>query len=113
MAKKIRVKPGKFPSAIAFIVALLFVVIGIFVVIPLKGPSGILWTLLAAGIAIAHGKNLFSKDGIATEVIEGAEEEVADADVDARMKRLQNLYDQGLVTAEEYEKKREEILRQL
>ena len=56
-SKKIKVKPGKTQSRIGFVVGIIFVLIGCVVVIPIFGPFGIFWTILAAVIAFTNYKN--------------------------------------------------------
>ena len=60
MAKNIRVRPGRANSMLGMVVGCIFVGIGLFVVIPTFGPFGILWTLMAAAIAVINGVNAFS-----------------------------------------------------
>lgn len=119
--KKIKVKPGKAQSKIGFIASLLFVVIGIVIAIPTFGLFGIIWTGLAALIAFTEFKNGFSDEGITTHEItiededtrtsEGADdaEEVGN-DIEAKLIKLNSLYDQCLITREEYDEKRKELL---
>lgn len=138
MAKKIHVRPGKGQSKMGFIVGLLFCGIGLFVVIPTLGPFGIIWTAVAAFITFSHYKNAFTKEGMDTHVIEIDEdgedvtvtkhtgfgyrsysydtEAVKESDgdnIEERLRSLQSLYDQRLITREEYEAKKQEILRDL
>lgn len=67
--KKIKVKPGKTQSKMGFIVGILFVILGVFVVIPTFGLFGLIWTGVAAVIAFTHYKNGFSDEGVATHEI--------------------------------------------
>ena len=117
MAKNIRVKPGKTDSALGLVVGCIFVGIGLFVVIPVFGPFGILWTLIAAAIAVAHGVNVFSEKGITTHTIV-VEDDFPQGDVSAhspeeRLRQLEDLYQKGLVTREEYDQSRRRILEEL
>lgn len=123
--KKVKVKPGKAQSKIGFIVGLIFVGIGIFMVIPTFGPFGLLWTAIAAFIAYSHYKNGFTDEGFPTHEIIIDEDELSgmmneagqkdlaggSSDIEERLRTLASLYDQGLITGEEYEAKRKEILR--
>ena len=52
--KKIKVRPGKTQSKMGFIVGILFVILGVFVVIPTFGLFGLIWTGVAAMIAFTH-----------------------------------------------------------
>lgn len=139
MSKKIHVRPSKSQSKAGFIVGILFCLIGIFMVIPIFGLFGIFWTAVAAWITYVNYRNGFTDKQIDSKVIEieddgkdvtftshsGFEtyscqmEDIRDKDtvekedVESRMKKLQSLYDQGLITGEEYEQKRKEILDEL
>ena len=133
MSKKIHVRPGKAQSKAAFIVGIVFCLIGVFVVIPIFGVFGILWTAAAAWIAYSHYRNGFTDKPIDTKVIEiedngddltvtthpvfhsysyeveGSKKE----DVEERLRKLLSLYEQALITREEYEQKKKEILNEL
>lgn len=114
--KKIKVKPGKTQSKIGFIVGILFVIIGCFVVIPIFGLFGVVWTAIAGMIAFSNYKNGFSDEGIATHeiIIEDGMNDTPDydagEDIEAKLIKLNSLYDQRLITKEEYDKKRKELL---
>lgn len=66
---------------------------------------------------MAHRVGYDVETGIEHETIVGIMDEVADSeadgDVEQRMKQLRSLYDQRLITQEEYEQKRQEILKEL
>lgn len=114
--KKIKVKPGKAQSRIGFIVGILFVILGVVVVIPTFGLFGLIWTGIAALIAFTHYKNGFSDEGVATHEIiidDGMDitERNADGeDIEAKLMKLNSLYEQRLITKEEYDEKRKELL---
>ncbi len=119
--KRIKVKPGKTQSQFGFVIGIVFVIIGCVVVIPIFGPFGILWTVVAGFIAFSHFKNGFSDEGMATHeiVIEDNDEnyyesykknDADDGDVEEKLKKLESLYNQGLITREEYDGKRKELL---
>lgn len=116
--KKIKVKPGKTQSKIGFIVGILFVILGVVVVIPTFGLFGLIWTGVAAMIAFTHYKNGFSDEGVATHeiIIEDGMDvtEIHDAgeDIEAKLMKLNSLYEQRLITKEEYDEKRKEFLKE-
>ena len=116
--KRIKVKPGKTQSRMGFIVGLLFVVFGIFVAIPTFGLFGIVWTGIAAMIAVTNYKNGFSEDGVASHEIiiedgmEVTEKHNGGEDIEAKLMKLNSLYEQGLITKEEYDEKRKEFLKE-
>ena len=121
--KRIKVKPGKTQSKLGFGVGIIFVLIGCVIVIPTFGPFGILWTAVAGFIAYSHYKNAFTKEGMATHEIVIDETEDGSAlyseadttaddtmDIEEKLKKLESLYNQGLITHAEYEQKRKEII---
>lgn len=116
--KKIKVKPGKTQSKIGFIVGILFVILGVVVVIPSFGLFGLIWTGVAAMIAFTHYKNGFSDEGVATHeiIIEDGMDvtEIHDTgeDIEAKLMKLNSLYEQRLITKEEYDEKRKEFLKE-
>ncbi|TFD96635.1 SHOCT domain-containing protein [Jeotgalibacillus salarius] len=109
-----RVKPGKGVSALAMAGGIVFIIIGVLFVIPQFGAFGILWTLFAAGITIFHAINVFSKNGAP------AYEASVPADVSAgkessyeeKIRQLHRLKEEGLVTEEEFQKKKAELLNE-
>ncbi len=107
-----RVKPSKPASALGMVVGVAFVGIGLFVAIPTFGAFGVFWTLVAVAITVFNAINVFSESGVAgTEIIEddgplGAEQ----LPFDERLRRLEQLRKDGLVSDEEYQRKRAELL---
>lgn len=117
--KRIKVKPGKTQSKLGFGVGIIFVIIGCVLVIPTFGPFGILWTAVAGFIAYSHYKNAFTNEGMATHEIVidenvdtyGTTETTTEQeDIEEKLKKLESLYNQGLITHAEYEQKRKEII---
>lgn len=135
MSKKIKVRPGKTQSKAGFIVGIAFCLIGVFVAIPMAGLFGVLWTGVAVWITYSHYRNGFTDKPISNRVIEIEDDgnsatvrtgvfddfrtsydvsmESDGEDIEGRLRKLQSLYQQGLITAEEYEKKKQEILDRL
>ena len=135
MSKKIKVRPGKTQSKAGFIVGIVFCLIGVFVAIPIAGLFGVLWTGVAVWITYSHYRNGFTDKPISNRVIEIEDDgnsatvrtgvfdnfrtsydvsmETDSEDIEGRLRKLQSLYQQGLITAEEYEKKKQEILDRL
>ena len=129
-AKRVKVKPGKAQSKMGFIVGIIFVIIGIVVVIPMAGPFGILWTGIACFNMYSHYKNVFSDEGFPTHEIiidddsdldsvlnkdsngtdNGSSEDTGAETIEVRLRTLNSLYDEGLISSEEYEQKRKDIL---
>jgi len=135
MSKKIKVRPGKTQSKAGFIVGIMFCLIGIFVAIPMAGLFGVLWTGVAVWITYSHYRNGFTDRPISNRVIEIEDDgssatvktgvfddfrtsydvhmETDSEDIEGRLRQLQSLYQQELITREEYESKRQEILGRL
>ena len=85
-------------------------------VIPTFGAFGILWTLIAVGIVGINFYQAFGKKYLGPEIHieeEGVSADDPKGDPQQRLEQLQSLYDRRLITAEEYEQKRQEILKEL
>lgn len=134
MSKKIHVRPGKGQSKMGFVVGIIFCLIGLFVAIPTFGLFGIFWTAVAVWITYVNYKNGFTNEQIDSHVIEVEDDgrdvtvtkyggyhtysydkmsETSEDDIEVRLRRLQSLYEQSLITYEEYEEKKKEILDEL
>jgi len=120
MPRGIRVKPSKPASLFGMIVGIVFVLIGLFIVIPLGGLFGIFWTLAAVAMTGFQAYNFFGDKGVASweiDIDDGANKynnqsaNVRD-DFEIRLRKLNRLKEDGLITEEEFQKKREEILRE-
>lgn len=101
-----RVRPGRAVSLLVMLVGAAFVVIGLTVIVPNAGVFGVLWTLVAAGITAYHAYNVFSRRGLA---LYEAELDTAD-DFDTTLRKLAKLRQDGLITDQEFERKRAELL---
>lgn len=143
MSRKIHVRPGKGQSKVGFVVGLLFCAIGLFVAIPIFGPFGIIWTGMAVLITFVNYRNGFTDKQIDSHVIDieesgddvtitsnrglgsysfsqeseggftNGQQGSVEEDVESRLRKLQSLYDQALITREEYEEKKKDILEDL
>ena len=111
--KRVTYRPSKAGSVFGGVAGIIFVGIGLFVAIPTFGPFGVLWTLLAAGITIASFYQAFGKKYTGPEIHIEDEECGKPEDVQQRLETLRALYEQKLITQEEYERKRQEILKEL
>ena len=115
--KRVTYRPSKAGATLGGVVGCVFVLIGLFAVIPTFGPFGILWTLVAAAIAVGNFYQAFGKKYLGPEI--HIEEESpsspahASGSAEERLRQLQRLYDQRLISKEEYEVKRQEILEEL
>lgn len=111
------------------IVSIFFVILGVTVVIPAAGLFGIVWTLVAVCFVVIAITQMVRKNGLAHRVgydvetdldrsIVGAMEEIVQEDSSSdsaqeRLTQLRELYDQRLITKEEYDAKRQEIIKEL
>lgn len=113
MKKRIYVKPGKAQSTMGFAVGMIFCAIGLFVVIPTFGAFGIFWTLIAVVITVTNGLNAFTDKGVPTQSIEIDEQDESKESLEERLEQLNRLYDQRLITKEEFDAKKAEMLEEL
>ena len=123
--QKIGLIPGVVISGI-------FVVIGVVKVIPMAGLFGVVWTLIAAtGFVstlfalvkkngLAHRVGYDVETGIEQDVIVGLMDDVdqvqkssSQGSAQERLEELRQLYESRLITSEEYENKRQEILKEI
>lgn len=113
MRRKVTYRPSKAQSVLGGVVGVIFVLMGLFVVIPQGGLFGLFWTGGAAAITVINLYQAFGEGYIGPDIeIEDDGTEMAES-AEERLKKLQALYDQRLITTEEYEEKRKEILREL
>ena len=136
MSKKVRIKPGKTQSMMGIIAGILFCLIGVFAVIPSAGLFGVFWTLMALVITVTNGINAFTDKGVASHEIvidddkhdvnkegsagpdiasntDAAGMEELKENMELRFQAAEDLYKKGVITREEYEAKRREILKDL
>ena len=121
MRRRMRYRPSKASCIFGGIVGLIFTGIGVFAVIPAFGPFGIVWTLIALGMAIYQFAMAAGKVSMGSWSIEeeGAGDGAGEGNgpgrksAQDRLTELQNLYDRQLISQEEYEEKRRKILEEL
>ena len=121
--KRVTYRPSKTGSVAGGVVGCVFVLIGLFVVIPQFAMAGgfglifgIIWTVIAAVIAGTNFYSAFGKKYIGPEIHieeEGVSVDNPKGTPEQRLEQLQGLYDRRLITKEEYEQKRQEILKEL
>ena len=115
--KRISYRPNKASGVVGGIIGGIFVLIGIFFVIPAIGAFGILWTAVAgiiAGLSLgqAFGKRVNGRAVFDSEIyIEDIAPE--GGDIETRLKKLQELYDRRVISKDEYEETRRKILEDL
>ncbi len=133
MRRRIEYRPSKTNSAFGLAVGIIFILIGLFLVIPQFGAFGLFWTLIALVITVMNGINAFSDKGVPTGEIRFEDEEASPAPPvivpptqpspspstasvktpEERLETLRDLHQQGLITAEEYDRRRREILEEI
>ena len=106
-------RPGKTSGVMAIVIGVVFVAAGIFVLIPYLGPFGILWTIFAGAISIVGAYQAFGKKYSGPEIHIEDDTVPRSPDAAQRLRDLTALLEQGLITQEEFEQKRQEILREL
>ena len=115
--KRIKVQPSKGQSKITFFIGIIFCIIGIFVVIPSTGLFGIVWTGMAVVITYTNYRNGFTDEPIPTQEIivdDSTFTHVSESnDIENRLRKLESLYQQGLITRDEYDDKRKELIDKL
>lgn len=130
--RRVTYRPSKAQGAFSVVVGIVFVLIGLFVVIPGGfGIFGILWTLMALGITVMSGYQAFGKNYTGPEITIEEESDrprresapsspqthdhipSTSLDVKGRLEQLKELKEAGLLSQEEYDQKRQEILKGL
>ncbi len=124
MRKRVTYRPSKASGVLSGVMGAIFVLIGIFGAVPIFGAFGILWTLAAVAITIANLYQAFGKEYVGPKIdIEDVESmPVSDREdqipatgssVQSRLEQLESLKAAGLLTKQEYEDKRQAILKDL
>ena len=111
--RRVTYRPSKSQAVFGGVVGIIFVCIGLFLVIPTFGLFGILWTLIAAGITGMNFYQAFGRGYVGPEIHIEDENGEKSGGLEERMRQLQTLYEQGLITQEEYDQKRRAILEDL
>ena len=111
--RRVTYRPSKVGGVVSLIFGSVFVAVGIFVVIPQAGWFGVLWTALAAVITVANAYTAFGGKYGRSQIEIEDDGEPCESEAQARLEELRTLYDRRLITEEEYEKKRTEIIAQL
>jgi len=114
--RRMRYQPSKGQCIFTGIVGIFFCLVGFTVVLPGAGIFGLVWTAIAVFITVnsfrmAAGKTNMMGSYVIEE--EGSSDEKSGQSAEARLQELQSLYDRRLITTEEYEAKRQEILKEL
>ena len=133
MKKRVTYRPSKAQGVFSVIWGGVFVLIGLFLVVPVFGAVGILWTLGAIAITAMNGYRAFGKKYTGPEIRieddsfiprevtprpDSGTRDLEDAPYiglspQKRLEQLNVLRDAGLLTDQEYQEKRREVLRDL
>lgn len=122
MKRRVTYRPNKLAGAFSGLVSILFVIVGVTMCIPTFGLFGVIWTLIAAGIGIVNVLQSFGSGDYGPDIeIEdvaplSGEPQIPQGEkppAEERFRQLRELYDAQLISKEEYEQKRAEILRDI
>lgn len=124
--KRVTYRPGKANGVFGVIWGGIFVLIGLFVAIPIFGLFGLLWTGMAIAITVYNAYQSFGKNYAGPEIHIEEEDDSFSHDsgdhqhissigpnLQQRLEQLETLREAGLITKEEYDEKRREILEEL
>lgn len=119
MRRNIHYKPSKSASILSGVIACAMGVFGLFTIPSIGAMIGfkVIWCLMTFGMGIYNfllAAGVVKYNGgyeITDETDDGAKERKSDAEV--RLEELQTLYDRRLITEEEYQEKRRDILDRL
>ncbi|MCO1602528.1 SHOCT domain-containing protein [Desulfosporosinus nitroreducens] len=113
MAGKVRVRPSKSQSLTGMIGGAVFVFIG-FSLIELIGTFSLMFTIMGLVIGGLHAYNFFSNRGMTSwEIEEDPIHATAyrERDFETSLRKLNKLKEDGLISENEFEKKRIEIMK--
>lgn len=125
--RRITYRPSKASGVFGTIWGGIFVLIGLFVIVPAAGAFGLLWTAMAIGITAMNAYQSFGKryhgpeihieeeDGESFLPSDASDRQIPSAALTPkeRLEQLENLRSAGLITQAEYQEKRSEILQEL
>lgn len=127
MKRRVTYRPSKAQGTFGLVFGVIFVLIGLFVVIPVFGPFGILWTLIAGVGTGINAYQAFGKNYVGPEIkIEEEDRPTSPPPVEThdhipstaldakrRLEQLESLKTAGLIDDQEYREKRQQILKEL
>ncbi|OZM58394.1 hypothetical protein CIB95_02155 [Lottiidibacillus patelloidae] len=109
------VKPSKGMSAISVFIGIIFIFIGITQVAK-SGFFGVIWTLIALAITGYHAANLFTTKGVSAYQVDVLDnnktKESTQGDYETKLRKLYRLKEDNIISEEEYEKKKQELLNE-
>lgn len=133
MRKRVTVKPSKASASFGLFVGIIFCIIGVVIVIPTFGLFGLCWTAIAVGITVMNWKQYSHKpedrdmygyevavDDLETDSENGEshrkdvfDEVDTKEDIQGRLELIEQLYQEGTITRDEYDQKRQQILNEI
>ncbi|MGN1039691.1 MAG: SHOCT domain-containing protein [Oscillospiraceae bacterium] len=122
--KKIKFKPSKTYSIFGFAVGIIFMITGLVMMFKQHSETGSynlefwgMWLGACAVITVMNYLNAFTKKGIPIQeaIIESENhyQKQSTKDIETKLKQLNSLHQQNLVTQEEFDKKKAELLEKL
>jgi len=114
-----RVKPSPWSSAIALVIGIAMAVLGFRIAVGPNPSGGVVIGILGLSVVVFASCNLFTRRGVALYEVDIEEPRRrthtpptgdAEDDFDTKLRKLAKLHEDGLVTDEEFERKRAEIL---
>lgn len=116
MRRRVSVRPTKANAIMGMVVGGIFCFIGFFVVIPTFGMFGLLWSGIAVYITGSSAYNVFSEKGLALSHIDIEDMEVERKEtnsIEDKLIKLNELYEKRLITQEEFDRKKADLLEKM
>lgn len=116
-----RVKPNRTESKFGFLIGIAFSIFGVFMlfvaiftpVSTVAVPFAILWTFMAMFNTYRAYKNGFTEEGMSLYEIESSDTEINQSiDFEEKLRKIDRLKKEGLISEYEYDKKREKIMKE-
>lgn len=110
--KHLRVKQSKGLSIVGLITGIVLFIFAIFFAIPDGGLFGLAWMAITLIAIIICALNLFTERGVALGEIEINDQQdmATELSFDERLRKVEQLYKDGLLNEQEYKAKRRELL---
>lgn len=98
-------------AQLTILLSLLCMILGLFTPLPagIFGTAGVIGTLLGWGYEMRQNKKAKNDDGVID--VDFTVEDNKKVSFDQRLRKLEDLLKDGLITDEEYERKRKEIMK--
>ena len=112
-------RPGRVIGLVGCVIGLVLAIIGVVYFVPKFKVIGILWTIVALAMIGFNAYCAFSKKFNASLALTETQSKSEDSqkgestEIEDRLVKLRSLYEKGLISDEEYELKRKDILSEL